>query len=438
MQLRSLDLPAALRYLEAHTNLEARAGRIEGLSLDVMSRLMDVLAHPNHAYKVIHVTGTNGKGSVARMVSALLAESGLSVGTYSSPHLTRLNERMSLNLDPVSDLELAAAITDIARLEPLAGVEPSYFEIVTAAALSWFAERAIDVAVVEVGLLGRFDATNVVDADVAAITNIGMDHTDGVGDWRAAIAGEKVGIIKQGSLVVLGDDDPTVRSIVDSEVGSVGAIGVWASPEEFDLVGDNPAVGGRLVDVKTPGGVLEDIYMPVYGHHQAQNLATAIAATEGFFGRPLERDLVVAALAELRLPGRFEIVGHEPLIVLDGAHNPPGAASAAMTMEETFGSGTGVILVVGLLDGRDPEVMLEALDARSASLVIACTPPSPRALPAQETATAARAFGVPVEVVADVSTAVDRAASVAADSDVILVTGSLYVVGAARQALGVG
>lgn len=438
MLLPNLEFSAALRYLDAHTNLEARAGRIEGLSLDVMTKLMDVLANPERAYRVIHITGTNGKGSVARMVAALLAESGLCVGTYTSPHLQRLNERLCLNLEPISDDELAAAITDIARVEPLAGVEPSYFEIITAAALSWFAERAVDVAVVEVGLLGRFDATNVVDADVAVITNVGLDHTDGEGHWRAAVAREKAGIIKARSLVVLGDSDPEVVGVVDDEIRTVGATGLWVTPDDFDVVADQVAVGGRLIDVKTPGGVLEEIYIPVHGHHQAQNASLALAAVEGFFARPLGHDLVEAAFAHMTLPGRFEVVGHDPLIVLDGAHNPPGAVSAAMTLEETFGSGTDVILVVGLLQGRDPTMMLEALDAREASLVIACSPSSPRALPARVVGDAAEKMGIQTEIVADVADALDRAKAVANEGDVVLVTGSLYVVGAARAALRVG
>lgn len=398
-----------------------------------MTRLMDVLANPNLAYKVIHITGTNGKGSVARMVSSLLAESGLSVGTYTSPHLGRLNERLALNLDEISDAELAAVITDVARIEPLAGVEPSYFEILTTAALSWFAERAVDVAVVEVGLLGRFDATNVVEADVAVITNVGLDHTDGGADWRTKVAAEKAGIVKEGSLVVLGDPDPVLAAIVDDEMRAVGARGSWAIPEDFDLIDDRLAVGGRVIDLMTPAGVLTDLFLPVHGHHQARNAATALAAVEGFFDRPLGRDIVEAAFGGLELPGRFEIVAHEPVVVLDGAHNPPGAASAAATLDETFGSGTGVILVVGLLEGRDPAVMLDALGARSASLVIASTPPSPRAIPAEVTADAARRLGVPVEMVADVASAVDRAVAVAGEDDVVLVTGSLYVVGAARE-----
>src|SRR3954470_10240656 len=206
-----MNLPDALDFLDRHQNLELSPGKIEGLSLDHMQRLVEVLGDPHRAFPVIHITGTNGKGSVARMVTSLLVESGLSVGTYTSPHLEALNERISWNGEPIDDASLAAAIADVATLEPLSGVTPSWFEIVTAAALAWFAAVAVDVAVVEVGLLGRFDATNVVDADVAVITNVGFDHTDGVGDWRAAIAHEKAGIVKPGSFLVLGETDESLR-----------------------------------------------------------------------------------------------------------------------------------------------------------------------------------------------------------------------------------
>ena len=189
-----MDYPGALAYLDEHINREATAGRIAGLSLEPIERLLAVLGDPQRAYPVIHVTGTNGKGSVGRMASALLAAHNLTVGTYASPHLERVNERLLWNLQPIENEPFAALIAEVAELEPLSGVTPSYFELLTAAALSWFAEIAVDVAVVEVGLLGRWDATNVVDADVAVVTNIGQDHTDGVGDWRQRIAAEKAGI----------------------------------------------------------------------------------------------------------------------------------------------------------------------------------------------------------------------------------------------------
>lgn len=433
-----MQLAAALEYLDSHVNLEARAGRIEGLSLDKMRRLVEVLGDPERAYRSIHVTGTNGKGSVARMISALLVEHGLSVGTYSSPHLQRVNERMCWNLEPIDDDSLAELLTEMARVEPLAGVEASYFELVTAAALSWFAEIAVDVAVVEVGLLGRFDATNVVDADVAVITNIGRDHTDGVGDWRAKVAREKAGIIKKGSTVVLGETDPGIRTIFEDEVVGADALGLWMAEHDFALAGDRVAVGGRSVDLRTPGGELDELFLPVYGRHQAENASMALAATEAFFGRATERDVVEAALSNLTIPGRFEIVGRSPLVILDGAHNPPGAAAVAATLDEGFDVSEHRIFVVGMLEGRDPVEILDALEVRGADLVVACSPPSARAMSAQHVAAAAEALGADIEVVDEVPAALQRALDVAGEEDLVLVTGSLYVVGCVREALGLG
>src|SRR4051812_38175808 len=288
-----MDLPDALAYLDQHLNREATAGKIEGLHLEHMLRLTEVLGDPHRAYPVIHITGTNGKGSVARMVTALLVESGLSVGTYTSPHLEALNERISWNGEAIDDDSLAAAIADVATVEPLAGVTPSWFEIVTAAALSWFATVAVDVAVIEVGLLGRFDATNVVDAEVAVITNVGFDHTDGVGDWRSAIAFEKAGIVKPGSFLVLGGTDEHPPSLFLAGHPRQ----TWERAVDFGVAQALPAVGGRLVDLHTPLGAHEQVFVPVHGAHQADNAAIAVAAVEAFFGRALEPDIVEEGFA---------------------------------------------------------------------------------------------------------------------------------------------
>jgi len=418
----------ALRYLDEHVNLEARAGRIDGLSLDPIRRLLHVLGDPQRAFRAIHITGTNGKGSVGRMVSALIREHGLTVGTYSSPHLERVNERLAWDLEPIDDDAFAALIEHVARVEPLSGVRPSYFEILTAAAFTWFAEIAVEVAVVEVGLLGRYDATNVIDADVAVVTNIGQDHTDAVGDWRAAVAGEKAGIIRPESVLVLGETDPALRAVFEAEHPKV----MWVRGEDFDVDDDRLAVGGRLVDIRTPGGTLDEVFVPLYGRHQADNAAIAVTAVEAFFGRRLDADVVHAAFAGLRIPGRFEIVGRAPLVIIDGAHNPDGAAAAAETVAEEFDVAGRRILVVGLLDGRDPTQMLDALDVNRADLVVACRPPSLRAIPPEAVAAAAEALGTAAEIVPEVDDAVDRALAVATEDDLVLICGSLYVAGAAR------
>lgn len=426
-----MNLSSALRHLDRHTNLEATAGRVEGLSLDRMRALVGVLGDPQDAYPVIHVTGTNGKGSVARMVTELLAASGLSVGTYTSPHLVDINERITWNGDPIPDDELGRTIGTIAEVQELAGVVPSYFEILTAAAFLWFADIAVDVAVVEVGMLGRWDATNVADARVAVLTNIGRDHTDGVGAWREAIAGEKIGIVKAGSTFVCGETDPELRTLLEDTPATET---LWRGPD-FGCDDRRIAVGGHQLTLRTPTGTVDEVFLPLHGAHQADNAAIALAAVEAFFDRRPEDDIVREAFAAVRSPGRFEVVAREPTIVLDAAHNPDGARACAATLHEEFTLFGSIIVVVGFLDGRDPKEMLEAVGAVDAGLLVACTPDSPRAIPAPQVAASATEIGITAESVPSVEDALARARSVAGPDDLILVTGSLYVVGPARAAL---
>lgn len=428
-----MQLSSALRYLDAHTNLEATAGRVEGLSLDRMKRLVEVLGDPQSAYPVVHITGTNGKGSVARMVTRLLKAQGLSVGTYASPHLERINERVAWDGDAIDDDSLGHAIGAIAAVEGLAGVIPSYFEILTAAAFGWFAEVAVDVAVVEVGMLGRWDATNVVDASVAVCTNVGRDHTDGSPGWRQAIAEEKAGIVTPGltDVLVLGETDPDLLAVF----AAAGAIETWRRDVDFGVAADRVAVGGRLVDLRTPDAHHEDVYLPVHGAHQSENASAAVAAAEAFLGRGQSASVVEEAFAELTLPGRFEVLRRHPTVVVDAAHNPEGAASAAATLAEDMTLPGSVLMVVGLLAGRDPAEILAALGASDAGLLVVCAPDSPRALPTSEVAAAASRLGAVVEVVADPVDALHRALSVATEDDLVLVAGSLYVAGPVRAAV---
>lgn len=428
-----MHIDAALRYLDGHTNLEATAGRVEGLSLDRMARLAHVLGDPQSAYPVIHVTGTNGKGSVGRMITDLLRAQGLSVGTYSSPHLEVLNERLAWDGTPVDDDTLGQLIGDVAAVEELAGVTPSYFEILTAAAFRWFAEVAVDVAVVEVGMLGRYDATNVADAVVAVCTNIGRDHTDGAPGWRQAIAEEKSGIVKPGTteVLVLGESGDDVRStFLDA-----GAAATWVRDEDFGTAANRVAVGGRLLDLRTPDTLHEEVYLPVHGAHQGDNAAVAVAAVEAFLGGPQDDDVLAEAFAGLTLPGRFEVVSRHPTVVVDGAHNPQGAAVTAATLAEDVTLPGSLLLVVGLLSGRDPAEVLTALGAADAGLVVTCAPDSPRAIPAAELAAIAEGLGAVAESVVDPVDAVRRALAVATEDDLVLVTGSHYVAGPVRAAL---
>ncbi len=264
-----------------------------------MRELCAVLGDPQHQQPTVHVTGTNGKGSVARLVTALLGAHDLTVGTYTSPHLERINERISRNGQPISDAGLADVLTDLARIEGLLEHRPSYFELLTAAAFRWFSDEAVAAAVVEVGLLGRWDATNVVDGQVAVLTNIGHDHTDGRGDWRRRVAEEKAGIVKPGSTFVLGETDPALDDIF----AATPATELWRRDTEFSCTENRLAVGGRLLDLRTPGGSYDDVFLALHGAHQGENAAIALAATEAFFGRPLEADLVAEAFGSVTQPG---------------------------------------------------------------------------------------------------------------------------------------
>jgi dihydrofolate synthase/folylpolyglutamate synthase len=431
-----LTYDEALAYLESHINLEVLPPRSPGIarSLDRMRALMDALGDPHRAYPSLHITGTNGKGSTARILSALLAAQGLSVGTYTSPHLERINERWAWNLEAVSDAAFAETISALADIEPLVGASPaacSHFELLTAGAFRWFADVAVDAAVVEVGLGGTWDATNVIDGEVAVVTNVAVDHAEYLGPTRGDIATEKSGIVKPDSTLVLGETDPELAAIFRR----AGAARVIERYDDFGCDENRPAVGGRLLDLRTPHFAYQDVYLPLHGAHQGDNAALALAAAEAFFDGPLGEDVVNEAFAAVTVPGRLEVVGRRPLTLLDGAHNPAGAAVLADALAEEFPVERGRILVVGMLAGRDPVEMLEALDAREARLVLACVPPSPRALPADEIARAAASLGVEAEAGGSVPSTVNRALALADEDEQVVITGSLYVVGAARTAL---
>lgn len=419
----------ALRYLDQHASYD-KTGRITSPSLSNITALCEALGDPQHAAPVVHITGTNGKGSTAQMISRLLVASGLTVGTYTSPHLERVNERISRNLEPISDEDFAEQIAAIADVAMIVGREPGYFEIMTAAAFRWFADVAVDVMVIEVGLLGRWDATNVADATVAVVTNIGMDHMEFAGPTLEHIAREKSGIIKPGSATVVGETRPELISIF----AGAGGASTLVVDDDFELMGNRLAIGGRLLDIRTPTTIYTDVYVPLHGAHQGRNAAVALVAAEAFFAAPLPEDVVLEGFGDVTMPGRFEVLGRQPLVVLDGAHNPAGADTCAQVFFEDFDPEGRRILVVGTL--RDPEEMLAAFRADEFDVVFACTAPSPRGIPAAAVADAARRLGCDnVSVFDTVEHACQRAMEDADGDDAILVTGSLYTAGAARPVL---
>jgi len=430
-----MTLERELRWLDAQVSLEAKglpkAGATDGLGNETIRSLLELLGDPHLDAPVIHLTGTNGKGSTAHMISLILREHGLRVGTYGSPHVSVINERIQIDVEPLSDDDFAAAL-EVVRLAAEHGeIAASWFDLVTAAAFRAFSDAAVDVMVIEVGMLGRFDSTNVVDGAVAVVTNISKDHTDGAEGWREAIASEKAGIVKPRSTLVLGDLDEDLHHFFEAEQPAH----IQRLRHEFDLSSNLPGVGGRVIDVRTPGDFYEAVMVSLHGRHQGVNAALAIASAEAFLDGPLDREPLDAALGQAAMRGRFEVLAAEPTIVIDGAHNPGGARTAARTFAEVFTPFGQRMLIVGMMDEKDPVEMLQALDADKAEIVIACQPDWPRAMPATKLADAARSIGIEPEIATSPSDAIELALSFATEGDAILVAGSLYVAGAIRDRL---
>lgn len=422
-----MNYAEALAYLDEHASYE-RTGRVDEPSLRNISALVALMGDPQNDYKVVHVTGTNGKGSTSQIITKLLMAHGLRVGTYASPHLQRINERIMIDGVPIDDETFSENIAAVADVEVLAAIRPSFFEILTAAAFRCFSDAPVDVAVIEVGMLGRWDATNVVNSDVAVITNIALDHTEYAGPTVLDIAREKVGIVKDGCVTVIGD---ATSDLVDFFVATTPD--ALRRGEHFECTDNHLALGGRLVDVRTPYAAYDDVFVPLHGRHQGDNASAAIVAVEAFFGHAIEREVLDEGLAIVTMPGRFEVLHHQPLVIVDGAHNPAGADVCAEVFFSDFDPVGARRLVVGTLRSRDPLALLSALRADEFDQVICCTAPSPRGLPAADLARVARDMGCDEVIVAEsVGVACDRALVDATADDAILVTGSLYVVGEAR------
>ncbi|HUI02207.1 MAG TPA: folylpolyglutamate synthase/dihydrofolate synthase family protein [Acidimicrobiales bacterium] len=422
-------------WLDGHTNFEqSMPTRAAVPTLARMEALCRLLGDPERACPAVHITGTNGKGSTARILTELFMANGLTVGTYTSPNLDRVNERLTRDNEPIDDDELAEVLGSLELLEALVPERLTRFELLTAAAFRWFADTAVDVAVVEVGLGGRWDATNVVEPEVAVVTNVSYDHVEVLGPTLRDIAREKGGIIKPGCRLVVGEQDPELLALFREAAGEAGAASTWVRGEDFACA-SQVAVGGRLLDVRTPGARYPEVFLGLRGAHQADNAACALAAAEAFFGAPLADDVVDQAFASVQVPGRVEVVGRAPLVVLDGAHNVAGAHALARALAEDLATEGDTVAVIGMLQGRDPSAMLEALAPAGVRTVVACTAASPRAVPAATIAEAARALGLHALAVDTVEGALSLARARLGPPDRLVVTGSLYVVAEARAAL---
>jgi dihydrofolate synthase/folylpolyglutamate synthase len=426
----------AVAWLDAHIDFEAHMPRRRALpTLDRMHALTSLLGEPQASIPCIHVTGTNGKGSTSAMATSLLLAKGLTVGTYTSPNLHVVNERIARNGAPIDDEALCEVLGELMLLETLMPERPTRFELLTAAALSWFASEAVDVMVVEVGLGGTWDCTNVVHGDVAVLTNISYDHTDVLGPTLEGIASDKAGIVEEGSRVVVGETDPDVVAAITERAGAAGAASVWQLGHDFGCRRNDVAVGGRLVSLWTPGGEYDDVLVPLHGAHQGRNAAVALAALEGFFGEALAPEVVAAGFAAVRVPGRLEVLGRRPLVVVDGGHNAAGMAALGASLREEFAVDGRRVAVVGMLSGRDPSAMLAPLAEAGVATVVACEPASPRAMPAEEVAEAGRALGLDMCIELDVRRALVTALGLVDAEGLVVVAGSLYVVGSARAQL---
>jgi dihydrofolate synthase / folylpolyglutamate synthase len=410
-------------------------------SLHRMEAICEALDHPENQVPAVHVTGTNGKTSTARIAASLLSAAGLSVATYTSPHLQSVRERLALGGEPIGTGEFGDVFDHLRpyleHVEGRLGERLTFFEILTAMFFLWAADSAVDAAVVEVGLGGLWDATNVITAPVAVITNVGLDHTGLLGMERETIAKEKSGIIKPGSAVVTAERTPSVLSVIGEEADSAGAR-VSVLGRDF-LVSDNRvAVGGRFLSVRAGGREYEDSFLPLHGSHQGVNAAVALEATTSFLpARTLDDDLVAEGFARTVIPGRLETIRADdestPPVVLDVAHNPDGMSALITSLLEAFAFDK-IVFVLGILGDKDYKGMLTEV-GRVPCSVVATEAKSVRSVPPAELRAAAEELGLEAEVVDDVGSAVQSAQARAQPGELVCVTGSHYVVGEARSSL---
>ncbi|MGI8822124.1 MAG: bifunctional folylpolyglutamate synthase/dihydrofolate synthase [Acidimicrobiia bacterium] len=419
--------------------LDKRIDRGIQPGLERIAGLLAVMGDPHRHLPMIHVAGTNGKTTTVRLITDILGHHGLKVGSFISPHLERVEERFSIGGVSLDEEQFAAAVADVAPFveayEQRHDLGVTYFELTAAIAFAVFVGHAADVGVVEVGMGGRWDATNVVEADVSVITGIALDHTTWLGGTIAEIAAEKVAILKRKGRLVTGVLPATADGAVTARVAETESR--WFRyGEHFAAAEVGRAIGGWVCDVDGTFDRYEGIFLPLHGRHQVDHLATAVAVCEVFFGRALDHAAVLNAVAGASSPGRIEVISRKPLVLIDGAHNAQGLHGLATALADEFLPGPR-ILVAGFGGDRDPAPLLAPL-VGLVDRVIATSAADGKALPAEQVAAAAAAvFGpeVLVEVRTPVAAAVAAALAAAAPSDTVVVTGSLYVVGEARTAL---
>lgn len=426
---------------EAHLNaLGIDAMKSMAPSLHRIEALLAALDDPQHRVPGIHVTGTNGKTSVAKIASSLLAATGLAVGTYTSPHLESVTERIALNGSPIDQTTFGETFDHLypflTEVERKLGETLSYFEVMTAMFFLWAAEAPVDVVVVEVGLGGRWDATNVLAAPVAVITNIGLDHTALLGD-RPSIAREKAGIIKKDATVITAERDPAILEIISAAADDASGL-LTRIDRDFSVTENRVAIGGRYLSISVTSRSYDGLFLPLHGSHQGTNAAVALEAVTSFLPPgSLSEEVVADGFAGVSAPGRIETIKTDRRdgvpVVLDVAHNPDGVAALVASLSEAFAF-ENVVFVVGILADKDLKGMIAEL-TRIPSKIVFTEPRFARAASLAELEAAATELGCPSTSVKRVPAALEAAYAAAGEKDLVCVTGSHYVVGETRSHL---
>jgi dihydrofolate synthase/folylpolyglutamate synthase len=427
-----------MNFRQALAELDARQPERMVPDLSRITALAELMDHPERTYPTIHVTGTNGKTTTARLITSLACAHDLSAGTYTSPHLESVNERLSLCGEPISEQEFGEEydrlLPYLREVDAATADRVTYFETLTALAYLWFADKPVQLGVFEVGMGGVWDATNLIAGDVAVLCPIALDHPE-LGSTVAEVAAEKAGIIKPGKIAVCREQPEEALAVNAARAAEVGAT-LLLEGRDFRLAERTKTVGGQVLSVQTPHGAYRSLELPLFGENAGRHAAAAIVALEALLGRPLSEDAVRAALAAVRSPGRLEVVGRHPLVVLDGAHNPAAAGALASALPEAF-VWDRLFLVLAVSSNKDLDGLVEHLAPLRPAAVLAASHSSPRSFPPGDVARACRRHGLDAEEIASVPEALAVAASRAGGGDLILVTGSLYTVADARRTLSI-
>ena len=440
-----MNYKAALAYIDTFINSErspdfSRQARF--YNLERISYLLTQLGNPHRQLKVVHVAGSKGKGSTAALIASILTHAGYKTGLFTQPHLISPRERCRINSRLISEEEFARSVDQLKpSIEAMGELKSigrvSFFEIYTALAFSYFADNAVDFAVIEVGLGGRLDATNVVDPLVSVITPISLEHTAILGDTHEAIAKEKAEIIKPNRPVVLAPQIPEAQAVFE-DVAADRDAPIDAVGRDIHLKRKDWNISGQTFDLTTQSAFYPDLFLPLLGEHQAFNAATAVACIERIRkeGYTVPQTSIYDGLREVRWPGRMQVVGRSPVILLDGAHSPTSAEALCKAIREIFRY-RRLILVVGLMRDKDLQAIGQVLCPFAAEIITTQAFDNPRVIPAEEIAQAWLETGANFHVCPSVREAIPLAQSIATPSDLICIAGSIYIVGEAMKVLGI-